>query len=307
MKFNADKVAFGRHETFALRYSWLTKGFQAIKDTSFDFSNADEATVRLGVGKNMVSSIRYWLRACQMIKQDSLEPSELGDLILTENGLDPYLEDEATLWLLHWLLATNAEQATAWFWFFNKFHRPEFTGLELQIALSDFLKENILKGKRPAANTLKSDAFLLPKMYSLGKASRKTSSEESLDSPLSLLRLVSNASDDKGFVFKARARPSLPVGILAFAVTQLMQYKGINSIPIEEILYSRDNHAAPGSVFRLTEVDLVTKLEQMVGFIKGIYEIRETAGIHQLYMLKNIDAKKFLIKHYDLDAQEVVI
>jgi hypothetical protein len=40
MKFNADKVSFGRHETFALRYSWLTKGFQAITDKSFDITNA---------------------------------------------------------------------------------------------------------------------------------------------------------------------------------------------------------------------------------------------------------------------------
>ena len=94
MKLNADKVSFGRHETFALRYSWLTKGYQAITDKNFDFSDADAATVRLGVGKNMVSSIRYWLRACQMIQSDGLTPSALGELILDEkNGFDPYLED----------------------------------------------------------------------------------------------------------------------------------------------------------------------------------------------------------------------
>ena len=27
--FTPQKAAFGRHETFALRYGWLTKGFQA--------------------------------------------------------------------------------------------------------------------------------------------------------------------------------------------------------------------------------------------------------------------------------------
>ena len=31
MKFNSDKMAFGRHSTFALRYGWLSKGFQAVK------------------------------------------------------------------------------------------------------------------------------------------------------------------------------------------------------------------------------------------------------------------------------------
>jgi hypothetical protein len=306
MKFNADKVSFGRHETFALRYSWLTKGFQAITDKSFDITNPDEATVRLGVGKNMVSSIRYWLKACQMIESDGLTPSDLGNLILDRReGLDPFLEDEATLWLVHWLLASNAQQATAWFWFFNKFHRPEFTGQELQAALSDFLKESIIKGKRPAANTLKSDAGLLPRMYASGKRSHKVSLEESLDSPLSLLRLVTASAGDKGFQSKPESRPGLPIAIVGYAVTQLMQERGVNAIPVEELLYSRDSYVALGSIFRLTEVDLVTKLEQLINYIKGVYEIRETAGIHQLYRLKDIEATDFLIQHYKAEKRGV--
>ena len=29
--FDPARVAFGRHETFALRYGWLPKGFQALR------------------------------------------------------------------------------------------------------------------------------------------------------------------------------------------------------------------------------------------------------------------------------------
>lgn len=307
MKFNTDKVAFGRHATFSLRYSWLTKGYQAITDKEFDFSDADAATVRLGVGKNMVFSIRYWLRACRMIRQNSLEPSDLGQLILDEkNGCDPYLEDEATLWLIHWLLSTNSKQATAWFWFFNKYHKPEFTVQELQTALSDFLNENITIGRPPSANTLKSDSALIPRMYSLGKQTKSITLEESLDSPLSLLRLISIAAGNKGFQSKSESRPSLPIGVIGFAVTELMQAKAVQSIPVKELLYSRDSYAALGAVFRLTETDLIIKLEQMVGYIKGVYEIRETAGIHQLYKLKDINAAEFLVKHYESELQGVV-
>ncbi len=46
--FNPQKVSFGRHETFALRYSWLTKGFQTLLKNSKVFSS-DEATVTLGL------------------------------------------------------------------------------------------------------------------------------------------------------------------------------------------------------------------------------------------------------------------
>jgi hypothetical protein len=37
MKFSSDQVAFGRHETFALRYSWLSKGFHALKKNASVF------------------------------------------------------------------------------------------------------------------------------------------------------------------------------------------------------------------------------------------------------------------------------
>jgi len=49
MKFKPEKTAFGRHESFALRYGWLTKGFQAFEQNQNIFSNPD-SIVTLGVG-----------------------------------------------------------------------------------------------------------------------------------------------------------------------------------------------------------------------------------------------------------------
>ena len=74
MIFDPRKTAFGRHETFALRYGWLPKGFQAAVRNPKIFLD-DLATVELGVGKNMVKSIRHWLRATQMMTQMMLPPS----------------------------------------------------------------------------------------------------------------------------------------------------------------------------------------------------------------------------------------
>ena len=61
------KVAFGRHETFHLRFAWLVKGFAAFQANADLFDDVDAATVTLGVGKNMVQAIRYWMRAAQLI------------------------------------------------------------------------------------------------------------------------------------------------------------------------------------------------------------------------------------------------
>ena len=295
MKFSSDHVAFGRHETFALRYSWLSKGFQNLK--VFD---DEDAVVRLGVGKNMVNAIRYWLRACQLItpqKPDQAE--EIGTLIFDEkNGLDPYLEDEATIWLVHWLLATNSQLATSWFWFFNKYHKPEFTGLELQTALSDFIKEQVVDKRRPSASTIKSDAMLLPRMYAQSKGNGRTPLEEALDSPLSLLGLITQSAGGRAFQSKPAARPGLPIGIFAFAVSQLINKRDVTALPVEELMYSRDNFASPGSIFRMTETDLITKLELMVDYIPNYFDIRESSGIHQLYQLNKIEPFEYIKKYY---------
>jgi hypothetical protein len=125
--FSSKKASFGRHETFALRYSWLTKGFQTFHSDKTVFSS-DKSTIELGVGKNMVNAIKYWLRATTMLKDDGAEgliATPIGKAIFSKGGWDPYLEDEATLWLINWLWVTNCELASAWYWFFNCFHKPD--------------------------------------------------------------------------------------------------------------------------------------------------------------------------------------
>ncbi len=53
---------FARHETFHLRYGWIHKGFTEAARNPNIFLEAD-VTVTLGVGKNMVSAIRFWSSA----------------------------------------------------------------------------------------------------------------------------------------------------------------------------------------------------------------------------------------------------
>ena len=58
---------FTGHETFPMRYGWLKKAYDHVtrfKKHSDDKTViwGDEAITQLGVGKNMVSSLRYWAR-----------------------------------------------------------------------------------------------------------------------------------------------------------------------------------------------------------------------------------------------------
>ena len=303
MKFITTKAAFGRHETFALRYSWLSKGFQAVvKDPSI-FSS-EEATVVLGVGKNMVNAIRYWLMAAQLIEsgKTGFNPTKIGKKVFGARGYDPYLEDEATIWLVQWLIASNPELATGWFWFFNKFHKPEFTSQEAASALLEFAKQNIQS--KFSASTVKQDSAIVLRMYARSKGNTRTPIEEALDSPLSLLGLITQAPGGRTYYSRALEREALPVGIFGFAVAQLFEEMSITELPIEELMYAKGSYPAPGAVFRLTENALITKLEKLIHQRPGIFEIRETAGIHQLYLLEKIDPMEFLKFHYQDQLQE---
>jgi hypothetical protein len=302
--FNPGRVSFGRHESFPLRYSWLTKGYQGLFKNRQIFES-DSATVDLGVGKNMVNAIRYWMRAARILEQtkDGLEITEIGHAIFGENGWDPYLEDEATIWLLHWLLVTNAEIATTWYWFFNHFHKVEFSAKEAQTVLLDFANENI--HSKYSVSTLKADVAVLLRMYAPAKVTPRTPIEETLDSPLAALNLVSHLAGSQLLQSRPDRRDTLPIGILGFAVTEIMHLTDSDQIPIEKLMYGGDNIPAPGAVFRLTESSLLAKLEKLVQLSPEYFKLDETAGIHQLYRLKSVQSDEFLKKHYKLSGAEV--
>ena len=118
------------HETFPCRYAWLPKVVRGLRENPKLFSDEADAMVTLGVGKNMVRSIRFWSQATGMAtvlpKGAGHANTKAGGLLLGERGLDPFLEDIRTLWLIHWNLSTNIENPLlAWDYLLNRWHEPE--------------------------------------------------------------------------------------------------------------------------------------------------------------------------------------
>lgn len=294
---NRKKASFGRHETFALRYSWLTKGFDAFEKNKSIFSS-DEATIELGVGKNMVNAIKYWLRACSMLldTDEGLMASKLGNSIFdAEDGWDPYLEDEATLWLIHWQLATNAELATAWYWFFNCYHKAEFTSEDAMESLAEFVHNNF-DGKH-SERTVRQEVAMILRMYCPSKSNAK-SFEESLDSPLASLNLVTAVEDLHTYRSYGNLQPSLPIELIGYAANEIFNQRQTEYLPIADLMYGPKNGIALGSVFRLTESALLAKLENLVKSYPNIFQINETAGVNQLYRQDNTAESLTFLRHY---------
>ena len=296
MKFSSDKVAFGRHETFHLRFSWLSKGFAAIKNSPNLFDDIDSATVTLGVGKNMVQSIRYWLRAAQLIDPVDDQATTLGHYLFDPNtGEDPFLEDQGTLWLLHWLIASNTEMATAIAWFFSKYHKANFDQNELRAAFANYLQESVRSGRRPAASTLKNDISVLSRLYA--KTQSALVAEDALDSPISELGLIVEHGKS-AYTSTFEDHIDLPSDIVGFAILELMFCRGSRILPVEELIHSAEDYVSPGSIFRLNEASFMLKLEELVRNYPDNFVLRETAGLRQLYLNDHLTSAELLKSYY---------
>ncbi len=308
--YGAVRVSFDRYhsredidvavdETFPLRYAWLTKGYRAVVEHARIFAEPDRAMVKLGVGRNMVSAILYWMQAARLIRYAEGEstPTDLGDAILGEQG-DCFLEDEATLWVLHWLIASNARLATGFYWFFNTFALPRFREDDLRAGLSDFVARE-LRIER-SASTLRSDTSTLLRMYAPGDATEPGRGEDHLDTPMGQLGLVEQTGRGREFLSTRAARPFLPPLALHLALAECFADAGDSrpAIPVRDLLYGRDTGPAPGAVFRLSEDGLMTALNRVMRIWPGCYDLRDTAGVHQLYRIGKLPSPDMMLRDY---------
>ena len=114
-------MKFRAHETFFLRKGWLNKGLKQVKIKADVFTDKEENPMDIfGIGSNMVKALRYWLQVTGLTKENTSgkrfqQFTELGEIIYSN---DKYLEELGTLFLLHYKLATNKEEATSWYYFF---------------------------------------------------------------------------------------------------------------------------------------------------------------------------------------------
>ncbi len=183
---------FAKHETFHIRDGWLYKGMKALSEDENIFL-ADDAPETLGLGKNMVRALRFWMQATGLTieeysgrkKAQSLTP--LGNFVWK---YDPYLELEGTLWLLHHQLVCSRDLATAWYWFFNHYVPVSFTYQDFSDRLGQWIAiQPADEAKTVAASSLRRDFDCLVHTYAPGR--RGKSPEDVMESPFTPLGLLS--------------------------------------------------------------------------------------------------------------------
>lgn len=310
-----DRVAspsFTGHESFPFRHSWLKKGYDGLqKDTLF--LSRPEALVVLGVGKNMVYSIRHWMEVLGLAepiadggrgKTRPLQPTSLAHSLLADHGWDPYLEDDGTLWLLHTQLVTSCERATTWWWVFN---RPSTSTLSRSGLLAELVAAAEASGWRAAESSLKRDIDCFVRTY-LPVGSTRSSQEDALSCPLCALGLLQPTKDKSEFLLSFGWQPSLPDDIFRWGLAKYLQRtlhtsgQQSGTVSLDRLLY---DEASPGRVFRLREDAIVDRLSALSAATDGGWVYDETVGLRQLLVNRTYPPSVWLERYYDHDSQHL--
>lgn len=288
-KTKGMKYTFSGHESFPCKTLWLKKGYDFVVSGN-DF-NSPEAVVGLGVGKNMVASIRFWLKAFGVTENDKM--TWLGDYLFDEtSGKDKYLEDIATLWLLHFNLVFS-EEATLYKMFFCGVQR-ERTHFEREQVLTYVKLRMAEAGKMTLynENTVKKDIGVLLQNYTLP---RKPQSNEDFSSLLMDLDLICQNSEGKGYYINVDGKRQVTKEVFLYGLLQLKEQEGDNTIAFDTI------QERVGLAFCMQDYETIEMLKQLASEYSQYFAYSDVAGIKQVQFVKDLDAKKVLDNYYGTD------
>ncbi|MEZ8462806.1 DUF4007 family protein [Vibrio splendidus] len=300
MSIETSSLKFSGHQTFPIRYGWIYKIIQEVmKGESLSSKENVEKQMRtMGMGKNMVLSVRHWIRTLNLVtcidkKEQSYKLTPLANLLFVGKASDvkPYdefMDKVGTVWLLHWLMQSvdsqNAELNAAR-WFFNYYNgvrtNKEHILSEIRLSLKQHEKEL-------TEATLKKDIDCLLQMYAVKKTSVHKINEDSFTSPFTELGLISQESA-KDYRAELSKQASLPIEVFSYAVIDFMQRKQKDTdgnvihkqrtVSFDSLL---NDVGSPGRVFRLSSTGLSEKLDQLEVLTIGQLAWTDTQGLRQL-------------------------
>jgi hypothetical protein len=283
------KYTFSGHDSFQCRQLWLKKGFDYVQEGK-NF-NDEDAVVQLGVGKNMVSSIRFWLKAFNIIDNKDI-PTVFGKRLFDdETGYDPFLEDEASLWLLHYQLVKNGF-ASIYSIIFNEFRKEKlFFNKETFVNYVKRIGESN-PDLNFNENTVAKDFIVFANLYKSDPESKDVEDSFSgILSEIELLKTTGKGKDEQFFIENSE-RDNLPETIVLYSILDNPNYG--NSISLNSLEFDLNS---PGSIFALNRSGLMNKISDIVDDFKDI-TFTDQAGIKELQFKKKVDAYTILDQYY---------
>lgn len=268
--------------------------------------NRPDALATLGVGKNMVGAIRYWLLTTRMAREEGkgreLRAEELGQSLFADAGWDPFLEDEATLWLLHWQLAGPQTGSFTWAYAFNCFRDWEFSRETLVEAI---LGATYTLSKPPSRETVERDVGCL--LQTCVSDEKSALGEDNLDSPLRALQLIRPTQRGQ-YRFLIEAHPTLPPALFFYALAKFWTWKHpeARTLSVWDLCYAE---GSPGLVFKLDENSVLNYLDGLSPATQGQLRFEDTAQNRQVVLEEGstIAPFSFLESYYAKNGQPAAL
>ena len=282
-----QRYTFSGHESFPCKTLWLKKGYDFVVQGR-DF-NRPEAVIYLGVGKNMVASIRYWLRVFGLSEGD--QPTWLGNYLFDDaNGKDKYIEDLATLWLLHFHLVFN-QFATLYHTVFCGYQKGHTQFDRDQIAT--YVKLEMIEADKQSAyneNTVRKDIAVLVQNYALP---RKAQSNEDFSSMLIDLDLIRQTAEGKGYYFNIEGKRKVEKEIFLYALLMLKEREGDNTLSYDTI------QDEIGLTFCMQDIETIEMLKLLSKDYSQYVSYNDNAGIRIVQFTNDLNKERVLNDYYN--------
>ena len=278
-----SRYSFSGHESFHCKSLWLKKGYDYLLAGNH-FTDID-SVAKLGVGKNMVASIRFWLRAFGLSQSDEL--TDIAEFLFdTEHGRDPYAEDLNTLWVLHFLLVVTGI-ASIYNLTFVEYQREkkEFSKDELR----NFIKRKCSGPEQRNIyneNTVKKDIGVLLKNY---VAPKDLKNIEDFSALLIGLGLIVNKDSDV-YSYRVTEPEDIAPEIILFA---LLSISGGDKTVSFDVLQKMS------LAFCLPIVSLIEIIRKIEKLYPGKVVFSDNSGIKNVQFIGELSRFNVLDNYYD--------
>lgn len=281
-------MKYAGHESFSIRKNWLQKGIRKIGA----FKKGDlEAMDELGLGRNMVKSLRYWLKATGVStdepKKKILELLPFGKIV-AEN--DPYIQETGTLCLLQYNLASNKENATSWYFLFNEFNMTEFSCEDFCRAIEKWDEMNGGNAKKTSLSSFEKDFDCIRRTY-IPRVSDEEDPESNMASPLSELGLLLQSSKDE-----VKKVPPLKNNIPPLILFSLILKMCGNESEIK-LSSLMNEKCSPGKIFNMDSILLMNLLSELEN--RDFLQVVRTAGLDVVRIKKRMPFEESVRRYYE--------
>ena len=259
-----------RSETFYIREGWIEKILMSYRNDSKGVFSKKMGSLNLGIGSNMVKSLKYWVDACGLVifNKDVIELTHIGSLINTN---DPYMETLFSWGLIHYQLAKNKENAPVFYAFFN---HPSWKNISRKDSVQDF-EDYFLDEGYSDINTqsLQKDIATLISSYYNDDNEDKTP-EQNISCPLARLGLLTKKSRDC-FEKKNIAIENIDYRLLYICLKERYKDDFFNT---EDAMTEEES---PALVFNIDRDVFLTLILQMKK--ENLIDLNRTAGLNTVY------------------------